>query len=300
MGKSLTSSATTPVHLALAACALAPRVPAMSKRALPVVASAAADAANQRGRAAGLKAVKAAKERGIEVSNSGAGVMPVGAAAPYNGERYTLLSDAPDAPPPTLAPAHDGARDAAGRLVPFAACREDFRPTFTPAECIAKGIFGGCYFNPRGGKPGLFGREVAVGVEEFPASWFEGVGEGLYASRRYHVPTNRYGVKAGQDQAFWEGKGWIHEQDPRGWFQWYCRFFVGRRTADDDRQQQRWLACAGGKGRWRNQLCGRVRTAGAAFDDEAVSPVIRQTLLHWAYELSEADYAAWRERQKAK
>jgi hypothetical protein len=76
--------------------------------------------------------------------------------------------------------------------------------------------------------------------------------------------------------------------------QWYCRFVQGRRTADDARQIKRWAACAGAKGRWRNQLCGKVFSANAAHSDVRVSPVMRQTLLHWGYELTEADYEAWR------
>ena len=89
---------------------------------------------------------------------------------------------------------------------------------------------------------------------------------------------------------------------------WYCRFYQGRRSADDARQVARWCACASERGRWRNQLCGRVRKAAAAaaasggdgravrFDDAAVSPVIRQTLLHWAYELNEGDWDTWNAR----
>lgn len=85
---------------------------------------------------------------------------------------------------------------------------------------IEAGVFGGCYFNPRGGKRGILGPSVDVDWREFPASWFEGVDESLYNSRKYHIPTNKYGVKAGQDQAFWEEKGWIDKRDPRGWFHW--------------------------------------------------------------------------------
>ncbi|CAE7766740.1 unnamed protein product, partial [Symbiodinium pilosum] len=144
-------------------------------------------------------------------------------------------------------------------------------------------IFGGCYFNPRGGKPGIFGREVDIDYSEFPASWFRRVPENFYISRRYCAATNKYGVKSGQDQAAWESKGWIHQQDPRGWFQWYCRFYQGRRSSDDQRQVQRWKACAGFTGRWRNQLCSRINGSGRAFNDPSVAPVIRQTLLHWAY-----------------
>ena len=253
-------------------------------------------AANKRGRAAGAAAVLAAEERGASIINHGAGTMPVDAPAPHGGVRYNLLVDGPGAQEVHWVAAHDGSKDGEGRLVfPDA---PDFCPTLTPAECIRRGIFGGCYFNPRGGKPGIFGSEVAVSHSEFPSAWFEGVDESMYISRRYRVSTNRYGVKSGFGQREWESKGWMHVQDPRGWFQWYCRFFCGRRSADDARQIQRWCACASPRGRWRNQLCGAIVRGSGRFDDMTISPVIRQTLLHWAYELSEADYELWR-RTKA-
>jgi len=129
---------------------------------------------------------------------------------------------------------------------------------------------------------------------EFPPEWFEGLPVSLYLNRRYDCEVNAYKVKSGQDQKFWEMKGWIHERDPRGWFQWYCRFYDGRRSYDDERQIKRWAACAGPKGRWRGQLCGKVRkSASGRYDDASISPVIRQTLLHWAYELTAKDWAAW-------
>eukprot|EP00439_Symbiodinium_sp_Y106_P013154 s1261_g1.t3 len=186
---------------------------------------------------------------------------------------------------------HSGKRDSAGRLIfPDA---PGFEPNLTPAQCIKAGIFGGCYFNPRGGKPGILGREVKIDHKEFPNSWFKNVPEKFFLSRRYCASTNKYGVKSGQDQAAWEMAGWIREQDPRGWFQWYCRFYQGRRSPDDARQIQRWKACAGFLGRWRNQLCSRINGSGRAFNDAAVAPVIRQTLLHWAYELTEFDWELW-------
>eukprot|EP00588_Corethron_pennatum_P005174 CAMPEP_0194297378 /NCGR_PEP_ID=MMETSP0169-20130528/58730_1 /TAXON_ID=218684 /ORGANISM="Corethron pennatum, Strain L29A3" /LENGTH=296 /DNA_ID=CAMNT_0039047163 /DNA_START=168 /DNA_END=1058 /DNA_ORIENTATION=- len=262
-------------------------------------------ARNGRGRAAGKKKVAAARARGVAIINQGAGAPPVDAHAPFGGQRYTLLVDGEDAPSPTFdaSLAHDGRRrhpttsgPDAGKLLFEDA--PQFTPLLTPAECIRAGIFGGCYFNPRGGKAGIFGREVDVDWREFPAEWFEGLDiVTMVSSRRYCVSTNKYGVKAGQDQAFWEGKGWIHERDPRGWFQWYCRFYMGRRCADDARQIKRWQACASGRGRWRNQLCGRVLKASdggtSLARNRAISPVIRQTLLHWAYELTEEDYALW-------
>ena len=88
----------------------------------------------------------------------------------------------------------------------------------------------------------------------------------------------------------WENKGWINEQDPYGWVQWYCRFFKGRRSPDDDRQIRRWKAFAGEKGRFRNQLINLVISRETSHDDESVSPVIRQSLQHWAYRLNFEDF----------
>lgn len=237
--------------------------------------------------------MRVAEFRGLKVINHGAGTMPVGAPAPFGGTRYTILQDPANASVKYVSP-HKGQRDRDGKLV-FTDAPE-FRPNLTPEECIRAGIFGGCYFNPRGGKPGIFGRDVAIDHIEFPSKWFKGLPDALYKSRRYNVATNKYGVKSGQGQAFWEMKGWMHEQDPRGWFQWYCRFFQGRRTLDDARQIERWSACASERGRWRNQLCGRVWKEDGRFDDLETAPVIRQTLLHWAYELDKQDWALWKSR----
>ena len=83
------------------------------------------------------------------------------------------------------------------------------------------------YFNPTGGKPGIRGKSVAVSHKDHPADWFEGLPPKAYRARIYTLGVNKYGVKAGQDQAAWEQSGWIKPQDPRGWFQWYCRFYEG-------------------------------------------------------------------------
>ena len=165
----------------------------------------------------------------------------------------------------------------------------EFTPNLTPAQVIRAGSFGGVYFNPRGGKAGIKGRDVAVTHAEFPKAWFAGLPSETYRARRYDAARNKYRVKAGQDQAFWEEHGWIIDQDPRGWFQWYCRFFVGRRSADDARQISRWTGVAGAKGRWKTNLCKKCVHANKRFDDQTVSPVIRQTMLHWAYEITERD-----------
>ena len=171
-----------------------------SKRKADTVETAAETAAhiaaaNKRGRAAGERAVSDAKARGLTIINHGAGTMPVSAAAPHGGTRYTLLQDddagaAAAADDETQnknvnssrAPPHNGVKDAHGKL--SFADAPDFRPSLTPAECIAKGVFGGCYFNPRGGKPGIFGRDVAVDAAELPAAWLAGLPPSKYVSRR--------------------------------------------------------------------------------------------------------------------
>ena len=77
-----------------------------------------------------------------------------------------------------------------------------------------------------------------------------------------------------------------------------CRFYQGRRTEDDERQIGRWLRCAGVTGRWRNNLITKIAKSGCGIDNEAISPVVRQTLQHWAYKLSKEDYNAYVKKKK--
>ena len=166
-----------------------------------------------------------------------------------------------------------------------------FRPNLTPKQMIHAGIFGGCYFNPSGGKKGVKYPKGGIPIDyrEYPTEWFKGLSKHKFLSKRYNISTNLYGVKAGQDQQFWEEKGWINPQDPRGWFQWYTRFFLGRRTEDDDRQISRWKGVTGQKGRWKRFLLNKILAANAHLNDITISPVVRQTLLHWAYEVTDKD-----------
>lgn len=194
---------------------------------------------------------------------------------------------------------HSGARDQQGRLKTFKDAPSHFKPNLAPAQMLGNGMHGGIYWNPKGGKPGInYPRSKfpdgipGVSIDEFPKEWFEGVPEELYLSRRYSTSHNCYGVKSGLDQAGWETSGWIHPCDPRGWTQWYFRFYNGRRLegGEDERQIARWNGVAGEKGRWKSNLIAKCAAAGKNFDDVTVSPVVRQTLLHWAYELCAADF----------
>ena len=180
-----------------------------------------------------------------------------------------------------------------------------FVPNMTPSEVLHAGAWGGGYF--RDIYSSIIKQKCEGAWRELPADWIAGLNvDKQLASRKYNVSVNKYkvncGFKSGSDDTFglaaWEESGWIVGQDPYGWFQWYCRFFQGRRSPDDARQISRWLACAGPNGRWRGNLCGKIILSDASFDDPSVAPVVRQTLLHWAYTLSATDFKAGLRRVK--
>ena len=95
---------------------------------------------------------------------------------------------------------------------------------------------------------------------------------------------SKYKVKTGTSQTFWEKKGWINKIDPYGWFQWYFRYLLGRRSKDDERQINRWKNIVS---RVSGKLMKMIRDAGSKFDDFSISLKITHVLLHWAYELTE-------------
>ena len=168
--------------------------------------------------------------------------------------------------------------------------QDDFKPNLTPKEVLQAGSFGGTYFRPiySSVTKQKYGKEV---WEELPKDWLEGLNiRTQVSSCIYDESKNKYKVKCGASLEEWESSGWMREQDPYGWFQWYCRFYQGRRTEDDERQISRWKKCAGEKGRWKNNLISKIAKAGVAFDNYGVSPVVRQTLQHWAYCLTKPDY----------
>lgn len=172
----------------------------------------------------------------------------------------------------------------------------DFRPNLSPAEIMKRGSFGGGYYRTiESLVTGLVYREA---WKEFPQEWFEGVNVPRQVSSPvYKNGTNRYGVKCGQNLQQWEEQGWMEEVDPFGWFQWYCRFYLGRRSYDDERQIGRGLRCFGPTGRWRARLCNLVNSKGGKHNTATISPVIRQTLQHWGYRLTQLDYEEHCERK---
>jgi len=167
--------------------------------------------------------------------------------------------------------------------------QEEFRPNMTPKEVLQAGSFGGTYFRPI--KSSVTNLKYNKMWNELPQNWLEGISvKRLVSSTHYDEKVNTYKAKCGGSLEMWETSGWIDKIDPYGWFMWYCRFYLGRRSRDDDRQIGRWKNCTGPKGRWKNNLIGKIAKAGVKYNNPAISPVIRQTLQHWAYKLTEKDY----------
>ena len=135
----------------------------------------------------------------------------------------------------------------------------DFAPDLTPAEMLRLGVFCGKYMTDC--------------QAEFPAEWFVGA---RLAAGRADCALNHFGVRAGASLAEWRRKGWIHPDDPRGWFQWYCRYYSGRRLGEEDaRQIARWKA-------FRRHAAQIVRHCEPG--DPFCRPRQRQALLQWAYD----------------
>ena len=134
----------------------------------------------------------------------------------------------------------------------------DFKPELTPPQMLALGVFGGKYLTDC--------------RDEFPKPWFT---RARLAAGRRQATLNYFGVNASQSLAAWRQSGWIRPQDPRGWFQWYCRYYMGRRSADDARQIRRWRAIARHVAAIRNNCEPK---------DLECRKRQRQAVLHWAYD----------------
>jgi hypothetical protein len=134
----------------------------------------------------------------------------------------------------------------------------EFRPELTPAQMLGLGVFGGRYMTDC--------------RAEFPAEWFASA---RLSPARQDPAVNYFGVNASKPLSYWQAKGWIYPEDPRGWFQWYCRYYMGRRCPDDARQIKRWRAM-------RRHVAQLRR--GCAAGDLDCRRRQRQALLHWAYD----------------
>ena len=94
-------------------------------------------------------------------------------------------------------------------------------------------------------------------------------------------------IKCGTTLRFWEDKRWINPIDPYGWFQWYFRYWLGRRSLDDKGQINKWKIIVS---RFKGKLIKMIKDVNGTFDDYSISPKLRQILLHWGFELVESDF----------
>ena len=134
----------------------------------------------------------------------------------------------------------------------------DFQPELTPKEMLSLGVFCGRYM-----------RDCQ---DEFPADWFI---DAKFAEGERDCALNYFGVDASMPLSHWVEKLWIHPNDSRGWFQWYCRYYMGRRCGDDQRQIKRWKAI--------RRHVGQIKK-NCEVGDITCRPRQRQALLHWAYD----------------
>ena len=134
----------------------------------------------------------------------------------------------------------------------------EFKPELTPKQMLELGIFGGRYMTDC--------------QNEFPKSWFS---KAKLSPNKYDSSLNHFGVDASKPLSYWKQKGWVYHEDPRGWFQWYCRYYMGRRHADDQRQIGRWKAM--------NRHISQIRK-NCIKGDLLCRPRQRQAVLHWAYD----------------
>ncbi len=140
----------------------------------------------------------------------------------------------------------------------------EFQPELTPKEMLQLGVFGGAYFI---GVDGLV-------PSDLPKSWFRGVH--LSSDKKKKAELNFFHLNASQPLSVWKQKGWICLEDPHGWFQWYCRYYLGRRLpGEDERQIKRWKAI--------RRHIGQVRMH-CKTGDVTCRRKQRQALLHWAYD----------------
>jgi hypothetical protein len=134
----------------------------------------------------------------------------------------------------------------------------EFTPELTPKQMLRLGVFGGRYMTDC--------------RAEFPKDWFRGA---RLSPGHRDARLNYFRVHASQSLAVWRRNGWIRPQDPRGWFQWYCRYYMGRRSRDDRRQIRRWRAI-------RRHVAALRKNCEPR--DLSCRRRQRQALLHWAYD----------------
>jgi hypothetical protein len=112
----------------------------------------------------------------------------------------------------------------------------DFNPFYTPSQMLSMGVFEGKYINDCD--------------HEFPKEWYTHANKYNKLSPKKADPSvNYFKIKSRLSLQEWKKRGWIpihtKDKDVRGWFQWYCRYWIGRRIPEVDIIQiKRWKSFA--------------------------------------------------------
>jgi hypothetical protein len=135
-----------------------------------------------------------------------------------------------------------------------------FKPDLTPKQMLKLGVFGGHYFEVQT-------KDISKEIMKLA---------NISKTNKKDPKLNYFKINASQPLSVWQKKGWINKVDPNGWFEWYIKYFYGRRLPkEDERQIKRWLAMR----RHITQIKNNCRVG-----DESCRPRQRQALLHWAYD----------------
>ena len=159
---------------------------------------------------------------------------------------------------------------------------KQFKPNKTPKQVFKMGAFGGTYFRPI--YSSVTGKNYTPGeaMRGLPKTWFQDLDiKKMITSEKYDKNINKYKVKAGSSYNDWIAKDWIDETTaPRGWIEWYCHFYNGKRTKDDERQIKRWINFASKEsGRFRIRYQNLITKEKSNKID--FHPVLQQNLLEW-------------------
>ena len=162
-----------------------------------------------------------------------------------------------------------------------------FNPVLTPRQVIVAGAFGGSYF----GLP--IEESTNYEYEELFNYHFKGLETDLYLGEKYKPRMNAFKTRAGMSYEYWKEMKWMNERDPYGWFEWWCKYDMGLRGNDDDRQITRWQNFCGINGRWRHNIYKKIFESN---EDWTIGKRVQQSLLHWGYAVNEEHYMDWKQR----
>jgi len=137
----------------------------------------------------------------------------------------------------------------------------EFTPSYTPMEMLDLGVFEGIY---------------TAAIQDIPAKYKKHKNV-LKRGSDPDITINHYGVKSRQSLKEWQKKGWTTELSPLGWWEWFVKYWEGRRDEKEDALQI---------GRWKSFVArhnAQVQAKCKAGNKDCHTKQ-RQGLLQWAWD----------------